>query len=52
MNIGDLIGKNVIISIFEIPKQKEKKKRKWNYLGAVSLNKQMDKINIRDFAYE
>ena len=51
-NIDNLIGKEVIISIIEIPKRKEKKKRKWNYLGAISLKKQMDKINIRDFAYE
>jgi len=51
-NIGNLIGKDVIISIIEIPKFPEKKKREWNYLGAVKLNKQLDKINIRDFAYE
>jgi len=51
-NIGNLIGKDVIISIIEIPKMPEKKKKKWNYLGAVSLNKQLDKTNIRDFAYE
>ena len=52
INIGNLIGKDVIVSIIEIPKQKEKKKCKWNYLGAVSLNNQMDEINVRDFAYE
>ena len=42
-NIGNLIGKDVIISIIEIPKIQERKKRKWNYLGAVKLNKQLDK---------
>ena len=52
INIGNLIGKDVIVSIIEIPKQTEKKKRKWNWLGAVCLNKQMDNINVRDFAYE
>jgi len=50
--IDNLIGKEVIISIIEIPKQIDKKKRRWNFLGAVNLNKQMDKTNIRDFAYE
>ena len=51
-NIGNLLGKDVIISIIEIPAKQEMKKRKWNYLGAVKLNKQLDKINVRDFAYE
>ena len=51
-DIGNFIGKDVIISIIEVPQIKEKKKRKWNYLGAVQLNKKLDKVNIRDFAYE
>lgn len=52
-DIGNLIGKEVIISIIEIPGQtEEKKKRKWNFLGAVNLHKQLDSVNIRDFAYE
>jgi hypothetical protein len=52
-DIGNLIGKEVIISIIEIPGQAEaKKKRSWNFLGAVNLNKQLDSINIRDFANE
>jgi len=51
-NIGNFIGKDVIISIIEIPKIQEIKKRKWNYIGAVKLNKQLDKVNIRDFANE
>ena len=51
-NIESFIGKEVIISIIELPKYQKKKKRKWNFLGAVSLNKQLDDINIRDFAYE
>jgi hypothetical protein len=51
-NIGNLIGKEVIVSIIEIPKENEKKKRKWKYLGAVSADKQLDNVNIRDLAYE
>ncbi|MBE0639055.1 MAG: hypothetical protein IH598_11090 [Bacteroidales bacterium] len=52
-DIGNLIGKEVIISIIEIPKQaKVKKKGRWNFLGAVNLNNQLDSINVRDFAYE
>ncbi len=52
INVDNLIGKEVIISIVEIPTLTEKKKRTWKHFGSVSLNKQMDKINIRDFAYE
>jgi hypothetical protein len=52
-DIDNFLGKEVIISIIEIPRQAEqKKKRRWNFLGAVNLNKQLDSINIRDFAYE
>lgn len=51
-DVSNFMGKEVIITIIELPKNKEKKKRKWNYLGAVQLNKQLDKVNIRDFAYE
>lgn len=52
-DVGNLIGKEVIISIIEIPRQVEvKKKRRWNFLGAVNLNRQLDNINIRDFANE
>jgi len=52
IGIDNLIGKEVIISIIEIPPQIKKKNRRWNFIGAVNLNKQMDKTNIRDFAYE
>ncbi len=51
-NIGNMIGKDVIITIVEIPRIRQKKKRKWNYIGAVELNGKLDKVNIRDFAYE
>ena len=52
-NIGDFIGKEVIISIIELPEIVPKKtERKWNYLGAIKLNQQLDHVNIRDFAYD
>ncbi len=50
--IESLIGKEVIISIVEMPNYSKKKKRKWNYLGALDLKNAMDKTNIRDLAYE
>nr|NQU89180.1 hypothetical protein [Bacteroidota bacterium] len=49
-NIENLIGKEVIITIVEIPSIEPKKKCKWNYIGAVQLNGELDTINIRDFA--
>jgi len=52
INIGDLIGKEVIVTIIEIPEHKDKKKREWNYLGAINLDKKADEINVRDLAYE
>jgi hypothetical protein len=52
-NLTKFIGKDVIISIIEIPKIPEKKnKKKWNYIGTAYLNKQLDDNNIRDFAHE
>ncbi len=52
-NINDFIGKEVIISIIEWPEtSQQKKKKKWNYLGAVELNNKIDHINIRDIAYD
>ncbi len=46
-----LIGKNVEITIREISDPKSAKK-KWNYLGSVSLGKELHDVNIRDFAHE
>ncbi len=52
-NVKDFIGKEVIISIIELPAiTPQKKERKWNFLGAVKLDKQLDNLNIRDLAYE
>jgi hypothetical protein len=51
-NIGSFLGKDVIITIIEVPQIQEKKNRKWAYLGAVTLDKQLDGLNIRDFAHE
>ncbi|MCB1193036.1 MAG: hypothetical protein H7A23_12900 [Leptospiraceae bacterium] len=28
------------------------KQRTWNYSGSVNMNKRLDNVNIRDFAYE
>lgn len=46
-----LLGKNVEIVIRELadPKPIEKK---WRFLGTVSLGKELDSINIRDFAHD
>ena len=49
-NIENLIGKEVIVTIVEIPQTKTRKKRIWNYIGAVKLHGKLDNINIRDFA--
>lgn len=49
-NIEKLIGKDVIVTIGEIPHAKPIKKREWKYLGIMQLNRKLDKINIRDFA--
>lgn len=49
-NIENLIGKEVIITIVEIPQTKPRKKRIWNYIGAAELHGKLDNINIRDFA--
>ena len=49
-NIENLIGKDVIVTIVEIPHTKPRKKRVWNYIGAVRLHGKLDNINIRDFA--
>lgn len=45
------IGKDVIVSIMELPK-KNKNSKKWNFIGEATITKNIDKINIRDFAYE
>jgi hypothetical protein len=45
-DVGNLIGKEVIVSIIEVPGQtNEKKKRNWNFLGAVNLKKRLGGFN-------
>ncbi len=51
-NIDSFIGKEVIISIVELPQHKTARKRKWNYIGASDSGKSADQSNIRDLAYE
>ena len=51
-NIENLLGKEVIITIVEIPSIDSKANRIWNYLGAMHLNNAYDKLNLRDLAYD
>jgi hypothetical protein len=46
------LGKEVEITITELPKQIEKPARKWNFLGSVTLESNLDNTNIRDLAYD
>ena len=46
-----MLGKNVEIIIREIENAKPAE-RKWRFLGSASLGKELDSINIRDFAHE
>jgi hypothetical protein len=51
-NVEEFIGKDVIITIVEVPKKVENIKRKWEFIGKADLNHQFDGKNIRDFAYD
>jgi hypothetical protein len=51
-DIDGLIGKDVIITVVEIEKDKPTRKRRWKHVGDLDLNKKFDKVNIRDFAYK
>ncbi len=51
-NVGRFIGKDVIITIVEVPSEEKPKKKNWRYIGAIKLNGQLDNQNIRDLAYE
>jgi|GEM_PF-1134874 len=46
-----MLGKNVEITIRELENPKPTE-RKWRFLGSASLGKELDSINIRDFAHE
>ena len=49
--VKPLLGKNVEITIREVTEPKPVE-RKWRFLGSVSLGKELDSINIRDFAHD
>jgi len=51
-DVRALLGKKVIVTIVEVPEPQPAVPRKWNFLGAVHLNQQLDNKNIRDLAYE
>lgn len=51
-HIERFLGKDVIVTIVEVPTAEKPLKRKWNYLGSVQLNERLDDKNIRDLAYE
>lgn len=46
------IGKDVIVTIVEMPAEEKQRKRNWRFIGAVKLDGQPDDRNIRDLAYE
>lgn len=50
-DIKRFIGKEVIITIIELPQDRQFKRRNWHFLGAVNMVKKMDNLNIRDLAY-
>ncbi|MEK7255899.1 MAG: hypothetical protein AAB316_14205 [Bacteroidota bacterium] len=50
--LKSMIGKNVIITIVEVPAMAMPKKKIWRYIGSVNLGGQLDNLNIRDLAYD
>lgn len=46
-----MLGENVEIIIRELAEQKPVEK-KWNFLGSVELGRQLDFVNIRDYAHD
>mgnify|MGYP000039707324 CR=1 FL=1 len=51
-NASNFLGKEVIVTVVEIPQEAPLSRRTWHYLGSVHLNAQLDYQNIRDLAYE
>jgi len=49
-DVDKLLGKDVIITVVEIEKKATARKKHWNFLGDLDLNKKLDKVNIRDFS--
>ncbi len=50
-NPGDLLGKDVEVSVTEINSAKTVKKE-WTVLGSLSLKGDLDDKNVRDLVYE
>ena len=51
-NIENFIGKEVVISIVELPQKEASQKKQWAFLGASDSGKNTDHSNIRDLAYD
>ncbi len=52
-HVESFIGKDVMVTIAEIPVDEAKpKKREWTSLGKGQTDIDIDKLNLRDFAYE
>lgn len=51
-DIKKFIGKEVLITIIELPVIPLTNKKSWRYLGAANLKNKLNKINIRDLAYD
>ena len=52
LNVDNLIGKEVIITVVEVEQIAPKNKPVWKYAGAANLHGALDKVNIRDLAHE
>ncbi len=51
-NSTKLIGKEVLVTIVELPQHRPAQKRNWRFLGAIHFTQKLDTLNIRDLAYE
>ena len=52
-NIDSLLGKEVMVTIVEMPVQEDKpQKKEWKSAGKGKTDINVDRLNIRDFAYE
>lgn len=46
------LGKKVIITVIELEEEPQPSTREWKLLGSVDLGGRLDRVNIRDLAYE
>jgi hypothetical protein len=52
-NVERFIGKDVMVTIIEMPIEEEKpQKREWKFAGKGQTDIDIDKLNLRDFAYD